>query len=90
MAWLLQSEPKCHFLRGSPSPAYLSILYPYHTVSLSSPEIIFLITMFKIFECCLLKNETLPLIPVPSALNSCLKLLSQYLGKEGVEKKEYE
>lgn len=46
--------------------------------------------MFKIFECWLLKNETLPLIPVPSALNSCLKLLSQYLGKEGVEKKEYE
>ena len=64
MAWLLQSEPKCHFLRGSPSPAYLSILYPYHTVSLSSPEIIFFITMFNIFECWLLKNETLPLIPV--------------------------
>lgn len=85
MAWLLQSEPKCHFLRGSPSPAYLSILYPYHTVSLSSPEMIFLITMFNILECWLLKNETLPLIPVSPVPKAAQSVFGQVgSGEEGI------
>lgn len=85
MAWLLQSEPKCHFLRGSPSPAYLSILYPYHTVSLASPEIIFLITMFNILECWLLKNETPPLIPpqCPAQLPKAAQSVSGQVGSRG-------